>query len=363
MKRIQIVFAVLVLAAAATAQEPPEAPAAPAPPASPRAPRPPRASRSATVVAIPYGRSYLGVDITDVTSDRLGPLKLKEERGVEIINVDQDAPAGKAGLKEHDVILEFNGTKVESEEQFRRLLRESHPGRAVTLGISRDGQPMNIQVTLGDRRKVMSGNQGWNFEMPAIPPMPEIHVPEITIPGNDFVIRSYTTSSGILVESLTPQLGDFFGVKNGEGVLVRSVEKGSAAEAAGLRAGDVIVKFEGRKISDQSDWRHALRTRKTGKVSLGIIREKRELAVTLSLPEPRQRGDSSRLVLPLDEIEGSIREEVLAWNRSRPEIERALAELKAQNMDQVRRGMSEYRQEIEKALREVRESLRGLNDD
>ena len=88
------------------------------------------------------GRSYLGVDISDVTSDRVGPLKLKEERGVEIVSVDQDAPAGKAGLKEHDVILEFDGNKVESEEQLRRMLRETPPGRTVTLGISRDGQPL-----------------------------------------------------------------------------------------------------------------------------------------------------------------------------------------------------------------------------
>ena len=82
------------------------------------------------------GRSYLGVDIRDVTTDRMSALKLKEERGVEITMVDQDAPAGKAGLREHDVILDFNGTAVESEEQIRRLIREVPPGRTVTLGIS-----------------------------------------------------------------------------------------------------------------------------------------------------------------------------------------------------------------------------------
>ena len=59
--------------------------------------------------------SYLGVDISDVTSERLAALKLKDERGVEVTMVDQDAPAGKAGLKEHDVILTMNGTNVESD--------------------------------------------------------------------------------------------------------------------------------------------------------------------------------------------------------------------------------------------------------
>src|SRR5579863_8856295 len=63
--------------------------------------------------------SYLGVDISDVTAERLAVLKLKEEKGVEVTMVDQDAPAGKAGIKEHDVILSMNGTTIESGAQLR----------------------------------------------------------------------------------------------------------------------------------------------------------------------------------------------------------------------------------------------------
>src|SRR5580700_1387674 len=98
------------------------------------------------------GSSYLGVDTRDITPDRLGVLKLKDERGVEVTMVDQDAPAGKAGLKEHDVILTVNGTEVESVEQLRRVIRETPPGRLVTLGLSRDGQPLTVKVQLADRK-------------------------------------------------------------------------------------------------------------------------------------------------------------------------------------------------------------------
>src|SRR5882762_6126869 len=101
------------------------------------------------------GRAYLGVDIRDVTTDRVAALKLKEERGVEITMVDGDAPAGKAGLKEHDVIMEFNGAAVDSEEQLRRMIREVPPGRTVALGISRDGSPMKISVQLAAHDKVV----------------------------------------------------------------------------------------------------------------------------------------------------------------------------------------------------------------
>jgi len=71
---------------------------------------------------------------------------------VEVTLVDQDAPAGKAGLKEHDVILTLNGTQVESVEELRRIIREIPPGRLVTLGISRDGQPLTIKAQLEDRK-------------------------------------------------------------------------------------------------------------------------------------------------------------------------------------------------------------------
>src|SRR5579863_5129279 len=97
--------------------------------------------------------SYLGVDIADVTTDRLNTLKLKEEKGVEVTMVDQDAPAGKAGIKEHDVILSMNGTSIESGAQLRRMIRETPTGRVVTFDISRDGQPTTIKVQLADRRK------------------------------------------------------------------------------------------------------------------------------------------------------------------------------------------------------------------
>src|ERR1700724_4694707 len=90
--------------------------------------------------------AYLGVDISDITAERLSALKLKDEKGVEVTMVDQDAPAGKAGIKEHDVILTMNGTPVESKTQLQRMIHETPPGRMVTLGLSRDGQAMTLKV-------------------------------------------------------------------------------------------------------------------------------------------------------------------------------------------------------------------------
>ena len=79
-----------------------------------------------------------------------------------------------------------------------------------------------------------------------------------------------------MVENITPQLGEFFGVKNGNGVLVRSVDKGSRAEKAGFHAGDIIVKVNDQPVHDTSDFSHAVRSRNSDSVSVGVIRDKRE---------------------------------------------------------------------------------------
>src|ERR1700680_1219380 len=130
--------------------------------------------------------SYLGVDIVDITSDRLGALKLKEEQGVEVTMVDQDAPAGKAGIKEHDVILTMNGAAVESKSQLRRMIHETPAGRVVSLGLSRDGQPMTIKVQLADRRSEFhhiekAKDKEFHIEIPPMPNMPDFEVPNIGV--------------------------------------------------------------------------------------------------------------------------------------------------------------------------------------
>jgi C-terminal processing protease CtpA/Prc len=242
------------------------------------------------------GSSYLGVQTEDVTGDRVGQLHLKEERGVEVTTVDQDAPASKAGLKEHDVILSVNDQKIESVEQLKRVIREIPAGRTVAIGISRDGQPMTLKAQLAERSKLTDMDHSFNFNMPPMPPIniPAIHIPPINMPDMDFgpivVIHSFARS-GLMVENLTPQLGDFFGVKNGSGVLVRSVEKGSRGEQAGFRAGDVITKINGSGVTDCSDFSRLLRKRTDNKAAVTVMRDRKEQTLTLSLPETRRTGE------------------------------------------------------------------------
>jgi serine protease Do len=319
------------------------------------------------------GGSYLGVDTRDVTADRLADLKLKEEHGVEVTLVDQDAPAGKAGLKEHDVILSINGNQVESVEQLRRMIREIPSGRLVTLGISRDGQSMTLKAQLADRKKTfaMAGpGKAFRFNMPALPAIPAMpampatpFVPEMDLPVSIVVVHS-SARSGLMVENLTPQLGDFFGAKNGKGVLVRSVEKGSRAEQAGFRAGDVIVKVNGESISDSGDFTHAMHGRKGSTVTVSIIREKKEQNLTLTVPEHNQSQ-----LLDTDEsldVPDVDAETVIDWGdaqsqlaRVRPEMERAVREIRRirPSVEVVTREIRDHQEELKLEMRELEREL------
>jgi C-terminal processing protease CtpA/Prc len=307
---------------------------------------------------MPYmSGSYLGVDTQEVTSERKAALKLPEERGVEITLVDSDAPAGKAGLKEHDVIWEFNGVKVESVEQLRRLIRETPPGRAAGMVIMRDGQAKNIQVQLAERKDwaKIKPPRIRIAPLPRVPAMPAMPA----LPAFE-VVRGYSRG-GITVENLTPQLGEYFGVKNAEGVLVRAVEKGSPAEAAGLKAGDVIVRVENERIADKSDWRAVLRSRRAGKVTLGIIRDKREQTLSMTLPEAK---DSGRIEIEIPDVEVDLEEIEGAVYRLEPHIQRATRQALVLSQQQVRKamreaeaGMQQHLQCLEKELKDAEKEL------
>src|SRR6201997_3049971 len=300
--------------------------------------------------------SYLGVDIADVSRDRMGALKLKEEKGVEVTMVDQDAPAGKAGIKEHDVILTMNSASVESGAQLRRMIRETPPGRVVTQGISRDGQPVTIKVQLADKGKEFAKERYKEFHV-AIPPMPPMP-PMPDFPA--FVVVHSSARSGLMVENITPQLGDFFGVKNGKGVLVRSVDKGSRAEKAGFRAGDVIVRVNDQSVRDTSDFTHALRSHAAGKVTVGIVRDKKEQNLTLTLPEHQDTGETfgeESFGFPDVDIEADIDLSEIQTEvaRIRPEMERAARELTAQTAE-IRRLGPEMETIIQDAVQAAQET-------
>ena len=259
---------------------------------SAQTPAPPQA-RSAQAIVIQKGGGYLGVGGVEVTAEKVKALNLKEEGGVLVSSVTEDGPAAKAGVKEGDVVLEFNGTPVQGTVQFQRMVGETPPGRQVKLTIWRNGTSQTIVATIGERKGNIAAlmpdqARSWTFEMPdqPFPRMPEMPKFEAISPN---------PALGIYGEPLgdNDQLAEFFGVS--DGVLVRSVRKGSAAEKAGIKAGDVITKVEETNVKSSREITSAVRGVKNRKsFPVTLVRAKKEMTVTVTLDEPSSGGSGTR---------------------------------------------------------------------
>jgi serine protease Do len=257
------------------------------------------------------GGSWLGVETREVTSDNAKELKLPGERGVVLGRIAPDSPASKSGLRENDVVTEINGQQVEGATQFRRMIREIPAGRNVQLTVWRDGHTQKINVTLGkseelrrNMTRVAPGMAGaFAFHVPDFPDLPEVaEIPQMpSMEGDGLMLYAGHPRLGIDAEDLAGQLGSFFGAPDGEGILVRSVNSGSPAEKAGVKAGDVITSLNGERIRSVGDLRQKLAAQhgekdkdaeskdskdKSRTVKLGVLRNKSEISLNVELPAP-----------------------------------------------------------------------------
>jgi serine protease Do len=268
-----------------------------------------------------HGRQgYLGVETRDLGDDAVVTLKVKDLRGVEIVSLDHDGPACKAGMRMHDVILQINGQAIDGEEQMRKTLRELPAGRTVNFVVSRDGQTQTMTLQMADRRMVEQ--QAW--EQHYTVPAPGPNAPgEYGIRGNSFMgassaapstivttpkgHRDFLGTSMILSSSFTgaklevmgEQLAEFFGAAGGAGLLVRSVDGNSPAEEAGLRAGDVVVRINSIPLSSGADWTKTVHDNKGKPVPVVVLRDRQEKTLTLT-PDGKKR--SSLLGFDLEEF-------------------------------------------------------------
>lgn len=239
-----------------------------------------------------HSQGFLGVDVGDIDQDRSQTLHLKDTHGAEITVLDHDAPAGKVGLKLHDVIVEINGQEIVGAEQVKQILHETAPGHKLQLVVSRDGVRQTVTVQLADRRKVQEEAQqrldtlgttsvSGNSLLPGGGDMPSSGGLRGSIFGGSLHI-------GAMVEPLTPQMADFLGVSGG--VMIKSVAHKSAADVAGLRAHDVILEIGGENVVTSSDWERLLRSSEGKPVQVEIMRDRTKQLVLLQVDGKRHKG-------------------------------------------------------------------------
>jgi serine protease Do len=213
---------------------------------------------------------YLGVRLGDIDAERAKNLKLPEEGGVEIKAVREGSPADKAGIQPGDILLTYNGEPLLGAQQLARLVQETPPGRRAKVQYWRAGKKESTVVVVG-----VGGPPAPNV-FPGFPP-PNWESPNMDFPSPLLVWRN--SAVGIEFERVDSQLAAFFGVKSG--VLVRSVQRASPADKAGLKAGDVIFSVAQQTLSSEHDFSSLLRQR--GAVPLSIMRDHKRLGLTINL--------------------------------------------------------------------------------
>ncbi|HSB12221.1 MAG TPA: PDZ domain-containing protein [Blastocatellia bacterium] len=268
-----------------------------------------------------YG-GYLGVYLEEVTSERSKELGLKEERGAVVMKVVSGSPAEKAGLKENDVVVSFNGRRVDSVRELQRLLNETPADRTIQIEVIRGGSKQTLAATLTKRSlqsyrilgpdfdgKFMEQNQEAmkKFEQSLKESQEALKgsrekLGALSRDFGDFTFVNPGEFSffggrrfGINAESLTDQLAEFFGVKDSKGVLVVSVEENSVAAKAGIKAGDVIIAVGDEKVDSVRSFIKALSGKDEGTFPVKIVRNRVEQTVNVTfekreLPTPRRRA-------------------------------------------------------------------------
>ncbi|HET7697522.1 MAG TPA: PDZ domain-containing protein [Vicinamibacterales bacterium] len=233
-----------------------------------------------------------------IAVEELDDAAAKQMKGVRVDTVSPNGPADKAGIKAGDVITEFDGERVRSTLQFSRLVTETPPGRDVPMVLSRNGQRMNVTVSPEPRTwsddfglRMLDVPRAMRVPRPAVPPAPP-RPPAAGPEPFDFpgLLRfGGGRRLGVTVEGLDDQLAAYFGVK--EGVLVKSVLADSAAQKAGIKAGDVITALNGSKVYDASDLNRALdRIDSSGEFTAEIVRDKKTQAVKGKIEARESRG-------------------------------------------------------------------------
>ncbi len=252
---------------------------------------------------------YLGIEFHDAPVNPASTLAVNPNRGVEVVMVDHDGPAGKAGLRPHDIILSLNGQLIASAEALRRMIHDAGAGVQIALNVVRNGRAVTLNAQLADRddvaRAAMARLAASNTPPPALQPsaIAESDSPGLADPSDNAPIPAqspsppaYTpphsqgflssmlhsgTSMGLVLDAMEPQLASYFGAPQGMGLLVQSVAPGGLAAQAGLRAGDIVLRADLYSLRNQADWTKRLHAAKGRPVTLSILRERHEITLTL----------------------------------------------------------------------------------
>lgn len=203
-------------------------------------------------------RGWLGVIVQKLTPELSQSLGLQNDRGALVSDIATGGPAEKAGIKRGDVIVGINDKKIQEMPELPKTIANYKPGNTVTLTIIRDGKSMEVPVKLGEMPTEQKSEQATESQDKAEQKM------------------------GLIVEQITPQIKNRYGLKSTEGVIVINVMDGSLADQAGFRAGDIIIELNKKKIDSLETYNGILSDIKPGSNFLFLV-ERQDKTIYLAI--------------------------------------------------------------------------------
>lgn len=217
---------------------------------------------------------WIGVYAQPIDEDIEEAFNLSRSDGIVIVDVLDGSPAEDAGLREKDIIIKFNNENVDGTIPLKDFVLDTQAGDEVNITFVRDDNEKTATVIIGNRPK--SSNLEKSF-------WGRLKSPD------DY---SYTFMSGpsgyigVGILDLNDQLGEYFGVENGDGVLVAEVEEDSPAENAGFQAGDVITGVDDENVNTTDELREFIGAMEEGdEATISYLRNKKEHTVTVEIAE------------------------------------------------------------------------------
>jgi len=191
-------------------------------------------------------RGYLGTTVQKITPEIADSLGLKEGRGALVADVMKGSPAERAGIKTGDVIVAFNNKEIKDSSDLPALVARVAPGTTVPLKVMRDGKEISLSIGVGEMKE------------------------------NEVAASSAEGGLGLAVQPVTPEIAQSLGLERAEGLVITEVTPGSAADEAGLRAGDLISQINRRPVKNLADYNREMAGSEKGKSVLLLVKRGQE---------------------------------------------------------------------------------------
>ena len=292
---------------------------------------------------------WLGIGITELTDELRDELAIGDDiTGIVVTDVYDDSPAEEAGFREDDVVISVDGETGDDLSDFVELIRSREPGDEVEVKIYRDGKMKTLSATLGEREDTFTWRGIEGLEalegLKGLSALEHIVIPEI--PEIDIGVSGWGRRGrlGVYIEDVSGDLAEYFEIPGGEGVLVEDVVEDSPAEKAGIKAGDIIYKIDGREICCTEELVKAIdKMEPDAEVPIVIIRKGKQLTVNAVVPESEYEKAMEAYKIHIDDL--GDKDLFIRALDSKGLSEDEKAELKAE-LKELRKELEELRQEL-----------------